>query len=125
MHDPTEGGVATALWELAQATGVGLHIAADRLPLLPDGAPLCAAFGPAPLGTIASGALLETIPASQTEQAMAACAAVGIACSCIGNVVANPADLLLCTGTATRCLAVFPRDEIVKIFQPSPDRIQE
>jgi hydrogenase expression/formation protein HypE len=125
MHDPTEGGVATALWELAQAAGVGLHIAADRLPLLPEGALLCGAFGCDPLGTIASGALLATVPASQAEQAIAACAAAGIACYCIGTVVANPADLLLCTGTATRYLPVFPRDEIVKIFQPSPDSLQE
>jgi hydrogenase expression/formation protein HypE len=125
MHDPTEGGVATALWELAQASGVGLHIAADHLPLLSEGALLCQTFGLDPLGTIASGALLAAVPASQAEEAIAACTAAGIACSCIGTVVANPADLLLCTGTATRCLAVFPRDDIVKIFQPSPDRIQE
>jgi hydrogenase maturation factor len=125
MHDPTEGGVATALWELAQAAGVGLHIAAEQLPLLPEGALLCEAFGCDPLGTIASGALRATIPASQTAQAIAACAAAGIACYCIGTVVANPADLLLCSGTVTRGLPVFPRDEIVKIFQPAPPPIQQ
>jgi hydrogenase expression/formation protein HypE len=119
MHDPTEGGVATALWELAQASGVGLHIAADHLPLLSEGALLCQTFGLDPLGTIASGALLAAVPASQAEQAIAACTAAGIACSCIGTVVANPADLLLCTGTKTRPLPAFPRDEIVRIFQAS------
>src|SRR5919108_857271 len=100
MHDPTEGGVATGLRELAQASGVGLRISADQLPVLPEGALLCEAFGLDPLGTIASGTLLVTVPASQADQAIAACAAAGIACYCIGTVVANPTDLLLCTGTA-------------------------
>src|SRR5467141_4485823 len=36
MHDPTDGGVATGLWELAQAAGVGMHIRADQLPVLPE-----------------------------------------------------------------------------------------
>jgi hydrogenase maturation factor len=120
LHDPTEGGVATGLWELARAADVGLHIAADHLPLLADGALLCEAFGLDPLGTIASGALLATVPATQAESAIAACTAAGIACHRIGTVVANTAERLLCTGTATRPLPTFSRDEIVKIFQIGP-----
>jgi hydrogenase maturation factor len=117
MHDPTEGGVATGLWELAQASGVGLHIAADQLPLLAEGALLCEAFGLDPLGIIASGALLAAVPATQAEQAIAACRDNGIACHRIGTVVANPAEFLLHTGKETRPLPTFSRDEIVKIFQ--------
>ena len=37
MHDPTEGGVATACWELAQAADVGLHVDRERIPVLPRG----------------------------------------------------------------------------------------
>src|SRR5262249_57995540 len=65
MHDPTEGGVATGLWELAQAAGVGLHISAEQLPVLPEGAILCEAFGLDPLGTIASRSLLAPVPPVQ------------------------------------------------------------
>jgi hydrogenase maturation factor len=61
MHDPTEGGVATALRELAEAAGVGLRIDRSRIAVLPEGALLCRAFGLDPLGTIASGALLMTL----------------------------------------------------------------
>src|SRR5438034_9233722 len=57
MHDPTEGGIATALHELADAAGVGLRIDRDRIMVLPEGKLLCEAFGLDPLGTIASGAL--------------------------------------------------------------------
>src|SRR5437016_1798147 len=61
MHDPTEGGIATALVELADAAGVGLRIDRDRIMVLPEGRTLCEAFGLDPLGTIASGALLMTL----------------------------------------------------------------
>ena len=56
---PTEGGLATACWELAQAAGVGLRIDRERVPVLPEGRRLCEAFGLDPLGTIASGSLLD------------------------------------------------------------------
>jgi hydrogenase maturation factor len=117
MHDPTEGGVATGLWELAQASGVGLHIRADQLPVLPEGKLLCQAFGLDPLGTIASGALLAAVPATHVERAIEACAAVGIACSCIGMAVADATALVLQTGMQTRPLPTFTRDELLTLFQ--------
>jgi hydrogenase expression/formation protein HypE len=117
MHDPTEGGVATGLWELAQASGVGLHVTADQLPILPEGALLCKAFGLDPLGTIASGALLAAVPAAQVERAIGACAEAGIACYHIGTAVADANDLVLHTGTQTRLLPTFTRDEILTLFE--------
>ncbi|MFC1961071.1 AIR synthase family protein, partial [Chloroflexota bacterium] len=60
MHDPTEGGLATALWELADASGHGVQITAEEWPLLSEGAQLCQHFGLDPMGAIASGALLFT-----------------------------------------------------------------
>jgi hydrogenase maturation factor len=117
MHDPTEGGVATGLRELAQASGVGLRIRADQLPLLPEGALLCKAFGLDPLGTIASGALLVAVPATHVECAIGACTEAGIACYCIGTAVADTNELILYTGTQARPLPTFSRDEILTIFQ--------
>jgi hydrogenase expression/formation protein HypE len=117
MHDPTEGGVATGLRELAQASGVGLHLSVERLPVLPEGTLLCQAFGLDPLGTIASGALLAAVPATQVERAIRACAEVGIACYCIGTAVADATEIVLQTGTQTRPLPTFTRDEILTIFQ--------
>jgi hydrogenase maturation factor len=117
LHDPTEGGVATGLRELAQASGVGLHIIADQLPVLPEGALLCQAFGLDPLGTIASGALLAAVPAAQAERAIRACAAAGITCYHIGTAVADATALVLQTGTAICPLPTFARDEILALFQ--------
>ena len=35
MHDPTEGGLAAALWELAQASGRGLRFDPAAVPVKP------------------------------------------------------------------------------------------
>jgi hydrogenase expression/formation protein HypE len=62
MHDPTEGGVAAALFELATASGRRLVVDLDRIPVHRYTARLCAHFGLRPLGLIGSGALLMTLP---------------------------------------------------------------
>ena len=117
MHDPTEGGVATGLRELAAASNVGLRLHADRLPLLPEGRVLCNAFGLDPLGAIASGALLATVPVNQAADAMRACNAGGISCYHIGEVVPAEEGLFLSGQGTTRLLPAFARDEIVKLFE--------
>ncbi len=60
MHDPTEGGLAAGLNELAMAAGVSITVREDAIPVYPEGRVVCDAFGIDPLGTIASGALLFT-----------------------------------------------------------------
>lgn len=117
MHDPTEGGVATGLRELAGASNVGLRLQADHLPLLPEGRVLCDAFGLDPLGVIASGALVATVPAAQAAKAIQACNAAGIACYDIGRVVTPDEGLLLRSQDAARQLPSFERDEIVMLFE--------
>lgn len=117
MHDPTEGGVATGLRELANASNVGLRLQAEQLPLLPGGDALCTAFGLDPLGVIASGALLATVPEAQAIKAIQACDTAGIACYDIGRVVTPEEGLLLCSQDATQQLPGFARDEIVHLFE--------
>ncbi|HVO95852.1 MAG TPA: AIR synthase family protein, partial [Terriglobales bacterium] len=41
MHDPTEGGIAMALHELAWAAHVGLRIRAEAIPVFPETQALC------------------------------------------------------------------------------------
>ncbi|TYP48167.1 AIR synthase family protein [Thermosediminibacter litoriperuensis] len=58
MHDITEGGLLGALWELAEASGVGVEIYRDRIPVLPETAAVCRVFDINPLGLISSGSML-------------------------------------------------------------------
>ena len=82
---------------------------------------LCDAFGLDPLGVIASGALLATVPAEQAAKAIQACNAADIACYDIGRVVPPDEGLLLCRQDVTKQLSSFARDEIVKLFEAEGD----
>jgi len=116
MHDPTEGGIATALVELADAAGVGLRIDRDRIMVLPEGRTLCEAFGLDPLGTIASGALLMTLAPADAGLVIHALARESIDCHFIGQVVERQQGVVLVAGRHQEPMPVFPRDEITKLF---------
>jgi hydrogenase maturation factor len=58
MHDPTEGGIIGATWEMAEASACGFRIEAERIVVRPATQAICFALGVDPLRLIASGALL-------------------------------------------------------------------
>jgi hydrogenase expression/formation protein HypE len=58
MHDPTEGGIVGAAWEMAEASGCGFRITVSRIVVRAPTRAICAALGVDPLRLIASGALL-------------------------------------------------------------------
>jgi hydrogenase maturation factor len=89
MHDPTEGGVATGLYELAVASSVGMEIDLDAIPVAPLAAKLCAVYGLDPLGTIASGALLATSAPDDAKQLMELWAQAGWSSAIIGRMTNN------------------------------------
>lgn len=117
MHDPTEGGVATALWELAEASGRALLVEIDAIPVLPLAARLCAALELDPLATIASGALLLAVPPGQNATTI--CAALqlaGISCHGIGRVLEGEMGVWLETGEGRRPFPRPARDEVARLF---------
>jgi hydrogenase expression/formation protein HypE len=116
MHDPTEGGLATALWELAEAAGVGLTVDVERIPVLPEGRALCAEYGLDPLGTIASGALLIALGSADAGVVLHACAREGIDCAFIGRVVPRETGVTMTRGGRRQALPQFPQDEITRLF---------
>ena len=116
MHDPTEGGVATALWEIADAAGVGLAVEVERIPVLAEGAALCREFGLDPLGTIASGALLLALAPADAGIVLHALARDGIDAAFIGRVVPREAGVVLTRGGQPGPLPRFDQDEITRLF---------
>ncbi len=116
LHDPTEGGLATGLWEMASASGVGLEIDEHRIPVLPECKILCDQYGLDPLGTIASGALLIGAPAGESNRIVVALEAAGIDARVIGRAVDQERGLLLRRGNQLLPLPSFARDEITKLF---------
>lgn len=116
MHDPTEGGLATGLAELATAARVGLAVDMAQVPLLPECEAFCVALGLDPLGLIASGALIATVAAEDGPRLVAALRAEGIAATEIGRVTHPHEGLKLRTAGGVRPLPVFERDELARFL---------
>jgi hydrogenase maturation factor len=117
MHDPTEGGLAMGLRELAQAAEVGLLVYQERIEILPETSLLCADYGLDPLGIIASGSLLIILSPQDSARVMEKLEGAGIAAAVIGQVVARAEGLKLMAGGGAKELPYFERDEIAKLFE--------
>ncbi|HET7264836.1 MAG TPA: AIR synthase family protein [bacterium] len=87
MHDVTEGGVLGAVYEMAAASGLGVLLDADRVPVLPETRAICDAVGADPLALIGSGALLVVTPdPGQTARAIQG---AGVAATVIATLEAG------------------------------------
>jgi len=89
MHDPTEGGVAAALLEVAQASGTRLEVDPDAIPVRPETRRLAQAAGVDPLRMFGSGALLATVPAREEAACLEALEAADLEGTVIGTVRAG------------------------------------
>ena len=87
MHDATEGGVIGGLFEISNASGVGMEID-ESLFIYPDEVRVvCEAFDIDPVEAIAEGSLLITSKPEYREKILSALESTGINASVIGKVV--------------------------------------
>ena len=116
MHDPTEGGLAAALWELAQASGNVLKVQEESIYIPKLSQKICDFFKLNPLGTIASGALLMTAAVQDTGKIRAALERSGIRCTEIGEVTTGEPVVWITSNGITRKLEHPEQDEIGKVY---------
>ena len=113
-HDPTEGGVAQGLHELAACSGVAIEIDAAALPIREPTRRLCRALRLDPLGLLASGALLFCAAADEAGRAVRALADRGIPAAVIGAALPG-SGVTVRTAAGSSPLPAFPQDEITRI----------
>jgi hydrogenase expression/formation protein HypE len=95
MHDATEGGVIGGLFEVANASKVGMEID-ESLVIYPDEVRMvCEAFALDPLEAIAEGSLLITSKREYSEKIIHSLKKSGIRASVIGKVNRNQDDRFL------------------------------
>ena len=117
MHDPTEGGLATGLREIAFASGCGLRIRKDRLIIRSETARICNCLGIDPLGLISSGCLLFTLPHAHAESALHLMHASGFNAADIGEMLADTECLEIERADgAVEDLPCFQVDEIARLL---------
>ncbi len=118
MHDPTEGGVATALNEMAVAAQVDLQIDCRVVRIYPETQALCDYYGLNPWGVIASGSLLLAAAAAEADRVVEALGRNQIEATIIGHVIdKSDRPIVLAESEDRRVpLPAFERDEITQLF---------
>ena len=117
MHDPTEGGLAMGLHELATATGFGMKIFEDEIPILPESKLLCDQFNIDPMGAIASGALLVVVDPHYAQKIIDDFRQKQILIKNIGKIMASEYGVKLIGNESEIDLPEFHQDEITKLFR--------
>ena len=100
LHDPTEGGLSAGLYELAEASELGLRVEPDAALWFEPGRAICSALGVDPWGVLASGTLLASFPEETADRAQAVLNAEGypttsLACGEVGSRVYAPDGSIL------------------------------
>ncbi len=100
MRDPTRGGLATSLWEIAQSSKVGIVIEEESIPVRREVLALCELLGFDPYYLASEGRLIVIAPEEEAERILSAMREhpLGREGKIIGNVVEeNPGRVLLKT----------------------------
>jgi len=114
MHDPTEGGVLTALWEMAKAGEKRFIVDLDPIPVRDETWRLCKAFGIDPLRALASGSLLVTLSNKKADRLVDQLRRQGIEATVIGKVCRGRSGLY---DRRSRAIRISARDEIAGLFE--------
>jgi hydrogenase expression/formation protein HypE len=114
LHDPTEGGVATGLMELARASGSGVEVDLNSIPVLDIAGDMFERLGIDPLGAISSGSLLACCPPEKAQTILDAWNSEGISGAMIGRVTVSGLTIIRRGGKEP--LPEFSRDELARFL---------
>lgn len=100
MRDPTRGGLATVMHEVARATGLGVRLREERIPVEPPVRAVCEMLGYDPYYLACEGRVVAVVAPEQTQEALARWRALpqGGSASLIGEMgVAAAGRVMLAT----------------------------
>lgn len=116
MRDPTRGGLAATLNELADASGVGIVLDETSLPVRPDVRGACELLGIDPLTVANEGKVVVAVPGERAEKVLQIMQrhsdVSGGTASIIGNVVNEHAGIVIIrTALGSRRILEMPLGE--------------
>jgi hydrogenase expression/formation protein HypE len=119
LRDPTRGGVASAINEIAAASGVGVELEERALPVPSPVLAACEMLGLDPLYVANEGVLLAVVPAPRAAAALAALRShpLGSRSVAIGRVVAQHPGLVSLSTVigGSRVVDTLPGDQLPRI----------
>ncbi len=114
MHDVTEGGIYGALWEVAEASGIGLEIDLKAIPIRQETVEICEYFGLNPYYLISSGCML--MASDHGHDLVRELQKAGIPAVVIGKATSGNARRIL-NGEEESFLERPKTDELYKIYE--------
>lgn len=114
MHDVTEGGIYGALWELSEASRIGLEIDLKAIPFRQETIEICEYYGLNPYYLISSGCML--MAADNGHDLVRALEKEGIPAAVIGKATKGPAKRIV-NGEDEAFLERPKTDELYKIYE--------
>ncbi|HVH14336.1 MAG TPA: AIR synthase family protein [Candidatus Angelobacter sp.] len=115
LHDPTEGGVLNGLWEMAEASGLGVEVWADRIPVATETSKICSVLRLDPLKLMSSGCLLTAVAQRNAGLVMKALRSRGVMVSEIGRVIPRPKGRFVLKEGKRVDLVAVPQDELYRL----------
>ena len=107
LRDPTRGGLATTLNEIAESSGVCVELIESAIPVLPEVRGGCSFLGLDPLYLANEGKFLCILPAASADKALELMRGheLGRGATLVGGVTTvNPGKVVLCTPIGGRRL---------------------
>lgn len=114
MHDATEGGILGALWELAEASGVGIEVYGDSINIRRETLEICRALSIDPMKLISSGVMVMTIPEDKKDLLIDAFNGEGIELTEVGKIT-DKERVLIKNGEKLKLLPP-DADELYKVI---------
>ncbi|SES90299.1 hydrogenase expression/formation protein HypE [Natronincola peptidivorans] len=114
MHDVTEGGLLGALWELAEASKVGIEIYEKRIPIRPETSAICKALSIDPLRLISSGVMVMAVSPEKKQRLVDTFQKEGIAATEIGKIIEG--ERVLVKNSIRQVLEAPEIDELYKVI---------
>ena len=90
MHDPTEGGIAGGIHEMADASNLGVKIFEEKIRIQPETVKICEIFEIDPLQLIASGSLLIAVRRKFADKVVEVLEENEVTAAVIGEFLPSP-----------------------------------
>lgn len=93
MHDATEGGILGALFEIAYASGNGLLVDSEKIPIYDEVRKICDLFNMDPLISISEGTLVLTVDEKRAEDLVKTLESRNIPATIAGKIMDKSAGI--------------------------------
>ncbi|AKL93976.1 hydrogenase expression/formation protein HypE [Clostridium aceticum] len=114
MHDVTEGGILGALWELAEASQVGIEVYEDKIPIASETLKICAELSIDPLRLISSGVMVMAASKEKAQVLLETFKEHAIEATMIGKITKE--EKVILKGTTKNPLEAPKTDELYKVI---------